>query len=460
MKELDSELTLTNKYDIKGRTISRDLTISHVLVVVVVSTLIISLNYWRVSRKSAAQLEQKADEHISYLLASLEIPIWNFNKEVVRKIGQTYIDNELVAVLRITDDRDHTIFESVKDNEKDLIERAREVIHNGKVIGHIDIGLTTRLYKESNRQLLRANLLTLLIFILALSGVTGLLVRVSLRSSLNDLIHGIEQIARGDYEYRFVEAKQREIETIISRFKYMGEQVKGREEEILKKSKELEAFVYTVSHDLKSPLVSLQGFVDALIEENKGRFSKDSEHITERIIANVSNMEEIIYDLLEISRIGRISAKPVKIEVKKLFEELAWIFEARLKEKNIKLNFKAKEDCAIHADKNQMIKVMDNLMTNAIKFTGDTNNPKIELICHYNNKSWVQICVKDNGTGIDPSYHEKIFELFQRLDAGRHVEGTGVGLTLVKRTVEDFGGRVWVESELGKGSEFWIELPR
>ncbi len=106
-----------------------------------------------------------------------------------------------------------------------------------------------------------------------------------------------------------------------------------------------------------------------------------------------------------------------------------------------------------------MIKVMDNLMTNAIKYIGGTNNPKIELICHYSSISWVQICVKDNGTGIDPMYHEKIFEIFQRLDADRNTEGTGVGLTLVKRTVEDFGGRVWVESEPGKGSEFWIELP-
>ncbi len=233
---------------------------------------------------------------------------------------------------------------------------------------------------------------------------------------------------------------------------------KRMEEEILKKNKELESFVYTVSHDLKSPLVSLHGFFGYLIEENKDRLTKNSKHMTERIIANIDRMEKLIFDLLELSRVGRISGPPVTIKVKELFEELVRVFDTRLKENNIKLKITAKEGCFIHTDKEQIIKAMDNLITNAVSFMGNTKDPRIELICRPRGKSRLQICVKDNGIGIDPQYHEKIFEIFGRVDPNK-AEGTGVGLTLVKKIVEGLGGKVWVESELGKGAEFWVELP-
>ncbi len=234
---------------------------------------------------------------------------------------------------------------------------------------------------------------------------------------------------------------------------------KNAEKDMLKKSKELEAFVYTVSHDLKSPLVSIHGFLGAIIEENKDRFSKVSEHMTERIIANVDKMDKLIHDLLDISRIGRISESPVKIKIKELFDELAGEFESRLKEKNIKLEVSQKDNCIIYAGREQVYRVMENLLSNAVKFMGDTEDRKIEFICRRKGRSGVQICVKDNGIGIDPKYHMKIFEIFQRLDIRRKTRGTGVGLTLVKRTIEELGGKVWVESEVGKGAEFWIELP-
>jgi signal transduction histidine kinase len=234
---------------------------------------------------------------------------------------------------------------------------------------------------------------------------------------------------------------------------------KRMEDEILKKNEELESFVYTVSHDLKSPLISLQGFIKALREENGGRHTQKSEHITERIIANINHMERLIHDLLELSRVGRISGLPVEIGLKELFEELARAYEMSLKQGNIKLEVSVKEGCVIHADRKQVNRVMDNLLSNAVKFLGNRDDRKIVLICRKKGKSHVQICVKDNGIGIDPQYHEKIFEIFKRLNA-KNTEGTGVGLALVKKVGEGLGGRVWVKSEVGKGAEFWIELPK
>ena len=242
MKTREENSKSISKYKLirKGRTISRDLTVCLVLVVAVVSIITTSLSYLAISRKGNRQLEQKADEYIAYLIESLEFPIWHLDKESVKKTGESYIDNELFAVLLITEPNGDILFENVKKNEKDLIKREGKVIHNGRFIGHIKIGLTTRLYKEGTRQLLWTSILTMLFIILALAGVTRLLLRVFLKSPLDDLIQGIDRIAKGEYGYDFHEAKQREIETIISRFNYMAEKIKGREKSLSEVNRRLE----------------------------------------------------------------------------------------------------------------------------------------------------------------------------------------------------------------------------
>ena len=235
-----SELTLKGNRSEKSRTISRDVTICIVLVVVVVSSLVISLNYLIVSRKAKAQLMQKADEYLSYLIDSLELSIWAIDEEGVRKIIESYINNELVSKLRITESTGNISFERVKQHEKDLVEKMGVVRHEGQIIGHVEIGLTSRLYKESNRQLLWSSILTMFAIILALIAMTGFLLRIFLKNPLNDLIQGIDRIAKGEYEYSVHEPKQREIETIISRFNYMAEKIKGREKSLSEVNRRLE----------------------------------------------------------------------------------------------------------------------------------------------------------------------------------------------------------------------------
>ena len=216
----------------KSRSISIDLTISIVVVVVIVFALVVSVSYLTVSRKAKTQLEEKANEYIVNLIDSLELPIWNMDEESVIKIGESYIDNELVAVLRITEPDGSVKFQKVIDDKQDLIKRSGEISHDGQLLGHVEIELTKHLYEESNRQLLKTSILTMWVTVLVLFGGTGLLLRVFLKRPLDDLIKGIDRIAKGDYEYRFHEVKQREIETIISSFDYMAEQVKSREKSL------------------------------------------------------------------------------------------------------------------------------------------------------------------------------------------------------------------------------------
>ena len=145
------------------RAISKDLTISLVAVVVIVSILFSSLTYFIVSKKAKFQLDEKADDYISYLVDSLEMPLWNIDEEGVIKVGESYINNELVARLRITESIDNVIFDRTKEDKRNLINRSGEVTHNNKIVGHIELALTPRIYMENNRKLLWSSLITMLV---------------------------------------------------------------------------------------------------------------------------------------------------------------------------------------------------------------------------------------------------------------------------------------------------------
>ncbi len=222
------------------RTISRDLTVSLVLTVAVVFVLIISVNYWFLSRKSEQQHEQKMIEYMAFLTDSLQLPIWNLDAETVTKICRSFVSNDAVAKLIVSESTGDALFKTIKPDEQDLVEKTWNIIFDGQIIGAIELGLTSRIYKERNRQLLASSAVSMLAVILGLIGVTGLLLRIFLRNPLNHLMHGIDQIAAGDYEYKFNTPKQKEIETIISRISFMADQIKGREESFTQLNEQLE----------------------------------------------------------------------------------------------------------------------------------------------------------------------------------------------------------------------------
>ncbi len=237
--------------------------------------------------------------------------------------------------------------------------------------------------------------------------------------------------------------------------------------ELEAKNAELERFTYTVSHDLKSPLVTIQGFLGLLRKDALAGDFERMEKDIERISAAARKMQALLEDLLELSRIGRQVNPPQEVSLKELAEEAVSMVAGQLEERGVEVEISPALDVAVSGDRTRLLEVFQNLVDNASRFMGDETAPRIEIGVEERRarldeagpeKSVPVVCVRDNGTGIDRRYLGKIFGLFERLDPA--VEGTGIGLALARRIVELHGGRIWAESEgLGHGSTFCVYLP-
>ena len=227
--------------------------------------------------------------------------------------------------------------------------------------------------------------------------------------------------------------------------------------ELETKNAELERFNYTVSHDLKSPLITIKGYL-GLIEEDAINGELES---LKKDVATVNkaadNMRELLEDLLEYSRLGIVKNESVLIDTKTLVNEVIEIHSTEIEENDVQVVIENQLP-TLKGDKTRVAEVFQNLVSNAIKFSKDVKVPKIGVGIEAINGSMVTLYVSDNGVGIPNDYRNKVFEIFERLHAD--VEGTGIGLTIVKRVVELHGGKVWVESNIGEGSKFLFELPK
>ena len=232
--------------------------------------------------------------------------------------------------------------------------------------------------------------------------------------------------------------------------------------ELESKNAELERFTYTVSHDLKSPLFTIRGFLGYLEEDafagNHERMKSDMQRITDA----TNKMHQLLNELLELSRIGRMKNESELIPFEELAREAVELVQGRIMERGVAVHIDA-DMPNIYGDRQRLLEVVQNLVDNATKFMGDQPEPRIEIGQDGEEDGVAIFYVRDNGIGIPLEHHERVFGLFNKLDVKSG--GTGIGLALVKRIIEVHGGRIWIQSaaspqgEAGQGSTFYFTLP-
>ncbi|MCB0632353.1 MAG: GAF domain-containing protein [Lewinella sp.] len=241
-------------------------------------------------------------------------------------------------------------------------------------------------------------------------------------------------------------------EIIIQKY----QEIRQLNHELTEAYSDLESFSYSVSHDLRAPLRTIEGFSEILREDYYDKLDDYGRYVLDTISSSVGKMNSFINDLLALSKISRTDLLLNKIDLRK---ELQFLWDSLDKGQRTSLRFDVQDDLpVIYAEVTALRQLLQNLLSNAVKYTRHTAEPVIE-VGGYTQSGKSVIYVRDNGVGFDQKYEDKIFEVFSRLVSDMEYEGTGVGLAIVKKVMEKHQGRVWVESKEGKGSTFYCEFP-
>lgn len=245
------------------------------------------------------------------------------------------------------------------------------------------------------------------------------------------------------------------ISTDITERKKTEESLKLYSEELNAVNKELEAFSYSASHDLKNPLNTISGFVQILLEDYWESIDETGRDYLKRIAQGTDKMRSIIDDLLNFSRIKKQEIRREEVDLSELARRI--ISDLRYSQPKRKVHVSIQQGLKANADSQMLGVVLTNLLNNAWKYTSTKENPKIEVGA-LNKEGKTIYFVKDNGAGFDMKLSDRLFVPFQRLHTGKEYTGTGIGLTIVERVIKKHNGKVWAESEVGKGATFYFTL--
>jgi signal transduction histidine kinase len=298
---------------------------------------------------------------------------------------------------------------------------------------------------------------------------TYLLLSRSVRKPLTEFRKATAEITRGNLEKRVHITSRDEIGELASDFNIMTakleEQVKGLEDRVDERTilisklrsanRDLAQFAYVASHDLQEPLRMISSYLQLLSKRYSGHMDKDADEFINYAVDGANRLQRMINDLLTFSRVGTRGKLFAKTDIGVVLGFALTNLEIAIEEAHAKITHS--DLPTVKADEVQLLQLFQNLIENAIKFRSD-KPLAIHVSAERGDGEWI-FSVKDNGIGIDPQYRDRLFVIFQRLHSAAKYPGTGIGLALCKRIVERHSGRIWVESELGKGSTFRFTIP-
>jgi PAS domain S-box-containing protein len=238
----------------------------------------------------------------------------------------------------------------------------------------------------------------------------------------------------------------------------LNDQLGKRTADLESSNKELEAFAYSISHDLRAPIRHVMGYAQLLQKHSSSALDEKSNRYMMMILESAQRMGILIDDLLAFSRIGREEAREATVNLDLLVKEVLSEVQPDTKGRNIAWKIGALPD--IYGDRSMLRLALTNLIANAVKFTRTRSETEIEIGCLQNGPDEVVVFIKDNGVGFDMKYVDKLFGVFQRLHSTDAFEGTGIGLATVQRIIHRHGGRVWAEGLVDGGATFFLSVPR
>lgn len=236
----------------------------------------------------------------------------------------------------------------------------------------------------------------------------------------------------------------------------LEQRVEERTAQLQKANEVLEAFSYTVAHDLRAPLRGIQGFAQALVEDYGEQLDETAQEYIQYIFDGTDRMNDLVQDLLAYSRLSREEVKLTLVGLTQVVTQAQAQLQSDLRDRQAKITV-AQNLPNVKGHHPILVQIVVNLLSNAVKFVAPGVQPQIRVWVEERD-NWMRLWVEDNGIGIEPHYQEQIFGVFERLHGREAYPGTGIGLAIVRKGAERLGGRAGVESALGQGSQFWVEL--
>ncbi len=434
----------------KRLSISRNLTVSLLITVLAVSAIGIFVSYYIATQRTGADLNEKADEYLAFIVNTVGEPLWYLNYRHLKEIGSYFDKNEHMTDLSITDSSGKEIFSIERKDSVPAITKESDIYYDDNRVGRVRLSLTSRAHDQINRQFLWSSVVITLSILLILIITIGLLLRRFLERPLNDLTEIARSYGSGDYNRPVRKDVVDEFKMIVSVFQKMGEEIRNQMSEL--KEKERLAAIGELSGNISHEMKNSLGVIDSSVYYLKMRLKDEGEKVKahlERIKSAVVTSDGIIKSLADLTRTDALN-----LERLNLIDVVAGSIKAVDPPETAKvIETYAEEEMEIHGDPEALGMAFRNIISNAIGSMDGKGT--LSIAVKRPDEHQVEVSFADTGPGIA---RENLNKIFQPLFTTR-ARGMGFGLSMTKMIIEKHHGDIYVKSEQGKGTTFTVRLP-